>query len=105
MKDTLKAILRGKFLIHIGLGEYLIHILYVFTLFAMVIWVSMMIDNTLAKVKENKEVLNDLEIVYTDMLFQEAEATSRKAVEKNLKALGSEVTEPKNPATIIRNGR
>jgi len=104
-RNYFKAILKGKFLIQAKVSDYLVHILYVFVLFTLVIWVSMMIDFTLAKVERNKRSINELEIVYSDMKFREAEATSRKKVEENLILLGSEVCPPEVPATVIDNGR
>ena len=102
LKNSLKAMMRGEFLFRLNVGRYFIHIVYAFFLFAMVIWISLMIDNTMTKVEENKKVLQELEIVHTQKTFDLVSLSKRSSVRQLLEEKGSKVTEPENPAIILK---
>lgn len=99
--NSLKAILKGEFLFRLNIGRWFIHIAYTFFLFAMVIWVSLMIESTLGKVERNKATLRELEIAHSQKIFEMEALTRRTSVEERLKDMGSPVQEATKPATII----
>ena len=55
----------------------------------------------MAKVEENKEVLEELEIENAQLTYEAAKAERRTTVELRLEELGSRVTEPEKPATRL----
>ena len=100
-KNSFVAILKGEFLLRLDVGRYFIHIVYTFFLFAMIIWISLMIEGTMNKVERNKAVLRELEIVHTQKTFEVVSLSKRSSVNELLQKMGSKVTEPQNPATIL----
>lgn len=100
-KNSFSAILKGEFLLRMNAGRYLIHIIYTFFLFGMVIWISLSIETTMAKVEKNKATLEELQIAYSQKTYDVVSLTRRSSVEARLQALGSKVEEPQKPATII----
>ena len=101
LKNSFRAILRGEFLLRLDVGRYFIHIVYTFFLFAMIIWISLMIEGTMNKVERNKAVLRELEIVNTQKTFELVSLTKRSSVSDMLQKMGSKVDEPQNPATLL----
>ena len=101
LKNSLTAMLRGEFLLRLDVGRYLVHIVYVFFLLAMVIWISLMIENTMTKVEKGKAELRELEIVHTQKTFDLVSLSKRSSVRKLLEDKGSKVTEPREPATLL----
>ena len=55
LKNSLLAIVKGEFLLRLNIGRYFVHIIYAFLLFAAAIWMSLMIEDTMAEVEKNKE--------------------------------------------------
>ena len=100
--NSLKAMLRGEFLLRLDIGRYFIHIVYAFFLFAMVIWLSLVIEGTMTKVEKNKAVLQELEIVHTQKVFDLVSLSKRSSVRQLLEEKGSKVTEPTQPATVLK---
>lgn len=100
-KNSFKAVLKGEFLLRLNVGRYFIHIAYTFFLFGMIIWISLMIENTMAKVENNKKTIKELEIVNSQLVFDLASAGRRTTVEATLKDMGSKVSEPVKPAKIL----
>ena len=100
-KNSFFAILKGEFLLRMNAGRYLIHIIYTFFLLGMVIWISLSIETTMAKVEKNKATLEELQIAYSQKTYDVASLTRRSSVEARLKTLGSEVAEPEKPAATI----
>lgn len=101
LKGSGKAILKGEFLLHLRIERYLIHIVYTFFLFAMVIWVSLMIESTLGKVEQNKAQLKELEIENSAKTYELVKLTGRSAVENRLQEMGSALKAPEQPATVL----
>ena len=102
LKNSFRAILKGEFLLRLDVGRYFIHIAYTFFLFAMVIWLSLMIESTMNKVERNKAVLRELEIIHTQKTFEVVSLSKRSSVNSMLQEMGSKVTEPKNPAILLK---
>ena len=101
LRNSLVAMLHGEFLLRLNVGRYFVHIVYVFFLFAMVIWVSLMIENTMNKVEKNKSVLQELEIVHSQKVFDLVSLSKRSSVRDLLEQKGSKLTEPTQPATLL----
>lgn len=101
LRNAFMASMRGEFLQRLNAGKYFIHIAYVFLLFGLVIWGSLMIETTMAKVEEQKAVLRELEIANAQKYYDIARLSGRYAVDKRLESLGSQVREPEKPAYEI----
>lgn len=102
IKNSFTAILKGEFLLRLNVGRYFAHIVYTFFLFAMVIWLSLMIETSMAKVEKNKAILRELEIQHSQKTFEVVKLSRRSEVESELKRLGSNVGEPQKPATVLK---
>ena len=102
LKNSFRAILKGEFLLRLDVGRYFIHIVYTFFLFAMIIWISLMIESTMNKVERNKAILHELEIVHTQKTFEVVSISRRASVSAMLEQMGSKVTEPQAPATLLK---
>lgn len=102
LKNSVDAIIHGRFLMRLHVDEYFVHIVYVFFLMALLILFSLGIESSLNKVEENKKKIDELEIIYSDKTFEVANRSRRGAVEETLKAMGSDIREPERPATVIK---
>jgi len=102
LKESLKAILHGQFLLRLNIGRYFIHIVWTFFLFGMLIWFSLGVDSTLAKVEKNQAAIKELEIEHSNLEFELRTLNRRAALEDLLKESGSKVTEPQKPATVLK---
>lgn len=102
IKNSFTAILKGEFLLRLNIGRYFVHIVYTFFLFAMVIWLSLMIETSMAKVEKNKAILRELEIQHSQKAFEVVKLSRRSEVESELKRLGSNIGEPQKPATVLK---
>ncbi len=102
LRNSFRAILKGEFLLRLDVGRYFVHIVYTFFLFAMIIWISLMIEGTMNKVERNKAILRELEIVHTQKTFEVVSISKRSSVNDLLQQMGSKVTEPQAPATILK---
>ena len=101
LKNSLLAIVRGQFLMRLRIDEYFIHIVYVFFLMAMLILISLGVENSLNKVEENKQTLKELRIIWSDKTFEMAGVSSRSEVERKLSEMGSKLGEPDRSATVL----
>ena len=101
LKNSFRAILKGEFLLRLNVGRYFVHIVYSFFLIARVIWISLMIENTMTKVERNKATLHELEIIHTQKTFDVVKLSKRSSVNSMLQQMGSKVTEPQAPATVL----
>ena len=102
LKESIKAILHGQFLLRLNIGRYFIHIVWTFFLFGMLIWFSLGVDSTLAKVEKNQAAIKELEIEHSNFEFELRTLNRRAALEDLLKESGSKVTEPQKPATVLK---
>ena len=102
LKESIKAILHGQFLLRLNIGRYFIHIVWTFVLFGMLIWFSLGVDSTLAKVEKNQAAIKELEIEHSNLEFELRTLNRRAALEDLLKESGSKVTEPQKPATVLK---
>lgn len=100
--NSFKAILKGEFLLRLNIGQYFGHIVYIFFLLAMAIWISLMIDSTMIKVEKNTQTIKELEIEHNQKTFDVMSLSRRGAVEDMLKGMGSGVKEATKEATILK---
>jgi len=101
LKNSFQAIIRGHFLLRLEAGKFFIHILYTFFLFAMVIWLSLMIDDTLNRVERNNALIKELKIEEAQKEYDLMTLERRSRVEYLLRTMGSEVQAPGKPAVRI----
>lgn len=99
--SSLKAVLKGEFLLRLGITRYFGKILYVFFLICAVIWVSLMIDNTLGRVEDNKKLIKELQTTAVMKTFELERHRSRSLTQKMLEKKGSVLREPDKPAARI----
>lgn len=100
-KNSIDAILRGELLLRLNVGKYFVHICFTFFLFAMVIWVSLGIENTLAKVEANKAIIKELEIEHSQKVYEYASLGRRGDIEEKLEAVESKLQKPQQPAIVL----
>lgn len=101
VRNSFISIVRGEFLLKIGCDKYFMHILYTFFLIWLMIWTSIKIENTLAKVEKNKVLLNDMKIYHAQKTVKMVSLNRITEVERLLRENGSEVTLPQRPADRI----
>lgn len=102
LKNSVKAIFEGEFLLRLRIGRWFMHIVFVFAVIALTIWISMLIDNTLTKVERGKTVIAEQESVIAMRTYELSSLTRRSAAEKNLKEMGSNLAEPTHPAIVLK---
>lgn len=101
LKNSFLAIVKGQFLLRLNAGRYIMHIAYTFFLLAMAIWISLMIETTMAKVERNKETITQLQIANSQKTYEVVSLSRRSSVEKRLSDMGSEIKEAEKPAFVI----
>lgn len=101
IKNVFVAILRGELLLRLNMGQYFLHIIFLFFAFGMVIWASLGIDSTMRRVEENKMVIEELKITKSRKEFEYMSMYRRSTIASMLEADGSKVTQRELPATSI----
>ncbi|MBR4774756.1 MAG: hypothetical protein IK008_01495 [Bacteroidales bacterium] len=102
VRNALRAIREGELLLRLRADKYLVHILYLFILMWVTIFLGIQVDKTLIRVKENNEELEKLRIYRTEKEAELVKLHSASAAQKRLKELGSEATLPTEPTSIIK---
>lgn len=102
VRNSFIAVLQGKFILALNPGKYFAQILYTFFLFAVAIWFSLQVENSLAEVERNKQTINELEIIHTHRTFEAEKLSRRTEMAGRLKEMGSDVKEATKPATILK---
>ena len=81
-------------------------IIYLSLLFFLLMWLSILlslkVDKTLSRVGDNKTAIDELRINHAQKEAQLVKLHSASAAEKRLRELGSPVTMPQEPATIVK---
>lgn len=99
--NSAAAVLKGEFLLRLGITRYFGKILYVFFLICLVIWISLMIDNTLGKVEKNKNIIRELQTTEVMKTFELERYRSRVFTGRMLQERSSELQESESPAIKI----
>jgi len=102
LKNSVKAIFEGEFLLRLKIGHYFIHIAFCFLLITATIWISLLIDNTLTKVERNKNVIAEQESIIAMRTYEMSSLTRRSGAEKHLEEMGSKLREPEKPAIELK---
>lgn len=102
LSRSFKAILKGEFLLRMRVDKVFPHILWLFVLMWVSIWLSMKIDATLTRVEQNKRVLGDLEIYHAEKTEELVRLNRFSTVQHKLEQMGSEVNLPERPATVLK---
>ena len=102
LKNAVKAIFKGELLLRLNIGQYFIHVIWMFFLIAMFIWFNLGVDTTLAKVERNKATLKELETQNSSLEFRMKSINRRSTLEEMLKDMGSQLQEPENAATKLK---
>ena len=100
--EALKAIWKGELVLRLRADKLFIHILYLFLIIGLSIYVSLMVDKTLTKVEKNKEVIKNLEVVHAQKTGELVKLHSISTTLKGLKDLDSQVGMPEKPAYTIK---
>ena len=102
LRNAFRELLRGQLLLHLKWDRYFVHVIYTFALLAMIIWISLIFDNSMAKVESNKKTLEELSIIHSQKTYEVVTLSRRSTVDAMLKGMGSSVTEPTVPATTLK---
>ena len=101
LSRSFRAIIKGEFLLRLQVDKVFMHILWLFALIWVSIWLSMKIDATLMQVEKNKKVLNDLEIYHAEKTEELVRLNRFSTVQSKLEQMGSPVNLPEQPATVL----
>ena len=99
--NILKAIMRGTLLLSMRIDKIFIHIVYLFAVVWVSIYVSLKIEETLRVVEKNNGVLESLRIEHAQKTSERAGFDRVSTIHRMLEDAGSEVTFPEKPAAHI----
>ena len=99
---VIKSILSGDILILLRVDRLLPYILFLFILGWVNIFLNYSIEQTMAKVENNKETLEYYKNDYANKTYEFVKAGRISSVKSMLKKNGSDVTTPEKPAERIR---
>ena len=100
--NSIGAIFRGEFLIRLRFDRYFMHIIYLFFLAVLIIWIKLEIEQTMATMEDNKEILEDYKIYHAQKTCELVSIDRLSTVQEMLKNAGSQLTIPDKPADKIR---
>lgn len=107
-KEVTGAALQGKLLLRLKADKYLPQIIFFFIMSTAFIWINLNMESTIHRKEENKQVLENLKSVHTELTCQLTGLDSICKVEDMLQEKGSRVKIPVQQAKWIRteeNGR
>ena len=102
LKNSVKAIFEGEFLLRLKIGRYFINIVAVFIVITLTIYISLLIDNTLTTVERGKTVIAEQEAVIAMRTYELSSLTRRSGAVKHLRELGSILTEAEKPPIVLK---
>lgn len=102
LRNSTVAVLRGEFLIRLRFDRYFLHIIYLFFLAVMSIWIKLEIEKTMARMEDNKKVLEDCKIYHAQKTCELVSLDRVSTVQDLLEKTGSDLTVPDRPADRIR---
>lgn len=102
VRNTLKALRNGEFLLRIRADKYYMHIMYLFLLMWLTIMLGLRVDKTLAQAGENKAAIEELRIRHSEKEAELVKLESASATEARLRKMGSKLVMPAEPATVIK---
>lgn len=105
VRNTLRAIRNGELLLRLRADKLFVHILYLFFLIWLGIYVGLKVDKTLVRYGTNKAQLEELRILHAERKASLTRLRNASAVEKSLPAMGSRLTPPKKPCYKLSKGK
>ncbi|MBE6240742.1 MAG: hypothetical protein E7115_04510 [Bacteroidales bacterium] len=99
---VIKSLLSGKILLLLGVDRLLPYILFLFMLGWVNIFLNYRIEQTLAKVEKNNEILEQYRNDYAVKRYEFVNASTKSTIKDMLEERGSEVTVPQKPAVKIK---
>ena len=102
LRNILRALRNGEFLLRIRADKYYMHIMYLFVLMWITILLSLQVDKTLSKAGDNQAAIDQLRIHYAEREAALVKLHSASAAEARLKQLGVDLSLPQEPATVIK---
>ncbi len=98
--NIIRAIMRGE--LFLGKADrFFLHIIYLFFVVWMTIFVSLKIEQTMLTMEKNKEALESLKIYHAQKTAELAAYDRLSTIEEKLKSKGSRLGMPEKPATYI----
>ena len=101
IKNSLRALSKGEFLLRVRAAKLYLHILYLFVLAWLSIMLSLKVDKTLTKEGENQAAIAELKIHHAEKEAELVRVQSASATEIRLQKMGSKLCPPEKPATKI----
>jgi len=102
LKESIKAIWKGELVLRLRADKFFFHILYVFLLAGLSIYTGLLVEKSLKKVEDNKVTIKELQIVHAQKTGQLVRLQNISTTLKRLGELGSEVSMPEKPASIVK---
>ncbi|MBR1569881.1 MAG: hypothetical protein IJ651_04035 [Bacteroidales bacterium] len=102
IRNSLKAIRNGEFLLRVRADKLYMHILYLFLLMWLSIMLSLQVDKTLTTAGANKAAIEELRIHHAEREAALVKLRSASGMEERLEKMGSKATLPSEPPTIIK---
>ena len=96
------ALFSGELLILLGVDKYLPHILVLFALGWVNIFMNYKIEQAMAEVEKNKATLENYRIYHAQKTYQFVRMGRLSTVENMLEKAGSKVGTPEKPAETIK---
>ncbi|MBO4434856.1 MAG: hypothetical protein J5769_05335 [Bacteroidales bacterium] len=100
--ESMKAVWKGELVLRLRADKLFIHILYLFLVIGLSIYVSLMVDKTLTQVEKNKKTIERLEVEHAQKTGELVKLKSISTTLKGLKDLDSQVGMPEKPAYTIK---
>ena len=105
IKNSLKAIRNGEFLLRIRADKLYMHILYLFLLMWITLFLSLKVDETLTKAGNNRAAIEELEVRHAQKEAALVKLRSASSIQEKLEKMGSATTLPTEPASRIKGRR
>ena len=100
--NSLIAIARGEFLMRLRVERFFPHIVYLFFLVWMLIWIGIKSESTQLQVEKKKAELQDMKIYHAQKTVQMMSLNRMSKIEDILREKGSKVALPEKPADKLK---
>ena len=102
LKNGIRALFKGEFLLRAGFEDYFAHIVYTVVVLWLVIFINFRIEGTFVRREANQAVLSDLETIRTDRQIRLMQLERIDVVRKMLEEMNSPLDLPDKPAIVIK---
>ena len=100
--NSFVAIIRGEFLMRLRVEKYFPHILYLFLLVWLLIWIDIKSEGTQLQVERSKAELSEIKIYHAQKTVQMMSLNRMSKLEDLLGSKGSEVGFPEKPSDKLK---